>query len=327
MENIPFIGADFIEAHTDFIELVAALRTEFAHQQTTVPMRHHHDFTNPDTTTPSTLLLMPAWKPGQDAGVKIVTVNPENHKYNLPSIQGSFIYFEAKTGQIKAIFDAKSLTAKRTAAASALAASYLALPKAKILLVVGTGALSANLVQAHASVRPIQEVFVWGRKFEKAQSVAKSFDPSNLSVQGISNIEAAIDKVDIISTATLSKSPLILGKSLVPGQHLDLVGSYKIDMREVDDSTISKAKLFVDTYEGALQESGDLVIPLQEGLIQKEDIQADLHELCAGLHPGRQQTEDITLFKSVGHASEDLAAAHYYYNKYIHAYNLSNYST
>ena len=309
------IDEQFIEENTVFPELIQQLKLNFSDRDVIIPERHHHDFPNPAVNKNSTLLLMPAWNPGKDAGVKIVTVSPENGRFDLPSINGTYIYFDAINGTLKAILEAKSLTSKRTAASSALASSYLSREDSNSLLMIGTGALSVNLIKAHASVRPIENVFVWGRNFEKAQAICDQLSNESFTSTAIKTIKEKISEVSIISSATLSETPLILGKYLQPGQHIDLVGAFKKDMREADNNTISKASVFVDTF-GGLKESGDILIPLQEGIIQESHIKADLFELCSNTKKGRVSSEEITVFKSVGHALEDLAAANYYYNKY-----------
>lgn len=281
-------------------------------------MRQHYDFPNPKVNADSSLLFMPAWNPSEDAGIKIITVSPENGQFNLPAIQGSYIYLDAVNGRVKATLDAKNLTAKRTAAASALASSFLSRKEANSLLMIGTGALSSNLIKAHASVRPISEVYVWGRNFDKAKAVCDKLGGERFNVYPVETIEEKISEVDIISSATLSKTPLVHGKYLKPGQHIDLVGAYKKDMREADNNTIANASVFVDTYEGGLKESGDIVIPLETGIINASDIKADLFELCSNQVSGRGDEKEITVFKSVGHALEDLVAARYYYEKFTH---------
>ena len=316
MDKIEQISSEFIEENTNFSALISDIKKYFSSDEVMVPMRHHHDFPNPEVQTDSTLLLMPAWNPSKNAGVKIVTVSPENGQFDLPSIQGTYIYFDAIKGSIKAILEAKNLTVKRTAAASALASSYLSRKDSNSLLMIGTGALSINLIKAHAAVRPITQVYIWGRNFEKAMTVANELKKEKFSVTAIKNIEEKIADVAIISCATLSKSPLVFGKHLKTGQHIDLVGAYKKDMREADDETITRASVFVDTFQGGLKESGDIVIPLQNGTLKEEDIKADLFQLCSNQKNGRNSTEEITVFKSVGHALEDLAAANYYYNKF-----------
>lgn len=316
MDKIKQISNEFIEKNTNFTELISEIKNHFNSDEVIVPMRQHHDFPNPKVQADSTLLLMPAWNPSKNAGVKIVTVSPENGQFDLPSIQGTYIYFDAIKGSIKAILEAKSLTVKRTAAASALASSYLSKENSNSLLMIGTGALSTNLIKAHISVRPIKEIFVWGRNFDKAKAICKQLKSEKFTISAIESIEEKISNVDIISCATLSKTPLILGKHLKKGQHIDLVGAYKKDMREADDETISRASVFVDTFQGGLKESGDIVIPLENGTLTKEEIKADLFELCSNKKTGRKSEEEITVFKSVGHALEDLAAANYYYNKF-----------
>ncbi|WP_298900617.1 ornithine cyclodeaminase family protein [uncultured Psychroserpens sp.] len=319
MENIKLIDGKFIENNTDFVNLIAALKHGFLSKDIIVPLRHHHDFPNPKTNSDSTMLLMPSWNPNKNAGVKIVTVSPKNGQYNLPSINGAYIYLDATTGVLKAILNAKSLTVKRTAAASALASSFLSNKDASSLLMIGTGALSTNLIKAHASVRPISDVYVWGRSLKKAQAVCDQLNNEKFKSTPIETIEEKISEVSIISCATLSKTPLVFGKYLRPGQHIDLVGAYKKDMREADNETISKASIFVDTFQGGLKESGDIVIPIKEGVINTSDIKADLFHLCSQAHYGREHSNDITVFKSVGHALEDLIAANYYYNTYTNA--------
>ncbi len=315
--DIPFIDHKFIETHTDFETLVERLRTAFKENTINVPMRHHHDFPNPEVGADSTLLLMPAWNPSKEAGVKIVTVSPKNGQLGLPSIQGSYIYLDALNGSVKALLEAKQLTAARTAATSALASSFLSKRDASTLLMIGTGALAPQLIKAHASVRPIKQVYVWGRNFDKAEAVCLQLKHENFELQPIKDIEEKISEVDIISSATLSPTPLVKGELLRPGQYVDLVGAYKKDMREADDKAIKKATVFVDTFEGGLKESGDIVIPIANGILKPEEIKADLFGLCDNKHRGRVNDQEVIVFKSVGHALEDLTAANYYYKQYI----------
>lgn len=317
MSTIQLISDSFIEQKCDFKQLIQRLKQGFSESVIQVPMRHHHDYPNPPEGKDSTLLLMPAFNPGIEAGVKIVTVSPNNGNYNLPAIQGTYIYFDAHKGNIKAILDAKSLTAKRTSCTSALASSFLSREDSGSLLMIGTGALAKNLIQAHASVRPIKEVYVWGRTLAKAQAICDELTQASFTCTAIANIEDKISDVDIISCATLSPTPLVLGKWLKAGQHLDLVGAYKKDTREADDEAVLKSSVFIDTYQGGLKESGDIVIPLKTGIITPEYIKADLFELCAGIKKGRTSESEITYFKSVGHALEDLVAASYFYTEFV----------
>jgi len=298
-----------IEDLLDFESLIETLNTAFAAEYS-VPMRHHHNFINPSSDLESTLLLMPAWDNQKYLGVKIVTVSPENVNLSLPTIQGMYLLFDIKTGVPLVRCDAKALTNLRTAAASALASKYLSRRDSKTLLMVGTGALAPQLIKAHATIRPIEKVYLWGRTFEKAEKLANQLKSSKIDVAAVKNIESVIDEADIISCATLSENPLIKGEWLQPGQHLDLVGSYQKHMREADDKAVLKSSVFVDTLQGAPKESGDLFIPLENGILKEEDIKADLFDMCGSeKETFRSNKSEITYFKSVGHALEDLAAA------------------
>lgn len=306
------ISKPFINRVTYFPDLIENLRAGFAAGDIIVPMRHHHDFENAYHQLPTTLLLMPAWHNKKHFGVKIISVTPENSKYNLPAIHGSYLLMNTKTGELKSIIDATALTVKRTAAASALAADYLAKSSANSLLMIGTGALAPNLIEAHCSVRPITMVYVWGRNLAKARKVCEQFDHADFEIKAVESIDDVLPKVDIISCATLSQTPLIFGKNLRAGQHIDLVGSFKPDMREADNAVMTRANIYVDVLESCLKETGDLVIPLRENIISEDDIKGDLFQLCGERVKGRKSDTEITVFKSVGHALEDLVAAEYY---------------
>lgn len=316
MDQFPLISGEFIAQNTVFPELVEILNQAFSSSEMIVPLRHHHDFPNPGHEKDSTMLLMPAWDPGRNAGVKVVVVSPHNREKDLPTIQGTYLYFDSSTGTLKAILEAKTLTNKRTAAASALASRYLSRENASSLLMIGTGSLSPDLVRAHCSVRSINQVWIYGRSIQKAQNMAEQLQAEGIESKAIENLEEFIPKADIISCATTSDSPLFSGKLLQAGQHLDLVGSYRPNMREVDDNAIIRSAIFLDNYSGGLKETGDIVIPIKNGILDPKSIRADLFELCTLTKPGRQTAEEITLFKSVGHALEDLAAADYYFERY-----------
>jgi len=297
--------------YSDFPLLIDALQEAFK-ADFTVPKRSHYDMSNPSASRETTLLIMPAWEDGELCGVKIVTVAPDN--VDRPTIQGNYILIDIKNGSSLALLDAPSLTARRTAAASALASTYLSREDTKSMLMVGTGTLSPNLIRAHASIRPIEEVFIWGRTKSKAEAVAKTLDGEHFEVRVVDTIEEKASTVDLISVATMSMEPLIKGEWLRPGQHLDLVGAYRPDMRESDDEAIKRCRIYVDTYYGATHETGEIVIPLKEGTITEADLNGDLFNLCRGEKSGRITAEEITMFKSTGHALEDLAAARLIYH-------------
>jgi ornithine cyclodeaminase len=252
---------------------------------------------------------MPAWQAGRHIGVKMVTVFPDNGERGLPAIMGIYVLLDGKTGSPLALIDGPTLTVKRTAAASALAAGYLARPDAERLLMVGTGALAPQLITAHAAVRPICNVLIWGRDPAKAQKLAKRMNRRDFHVDWTDDLETAARGAHVISCATLSKEPLIRGAWLQPGQHVDLVGAFRPDMRETDDEALRRARVFVDTRPGATKEGGDIVQAVHSGALGLDDIAGDLFELTRGDRSGRRYYDQITLFKSVGTAIEDLAAA------------------
>ncbi|KPL53150.1 ornithine cyclodeaminase [Prosthecomicrobium hirschii] len=295
-------------------DLVDALEAAFRGQVVT-PVRHHHPVARagePDAM----LLLMPAWddvSTGFDGdpmiGIKIVNVVPGNAERGKASVVGSYLLMSGVTGEPVAMMDGSRLTLRRTAAASALAARTLARPDAARLVMVGAGALAPHLIEAHASVRPIREVAVWNHRPEKAVALAESLAGRPYRVTAVTDLAAAVAEADIVSAATLSSEPVIRGAWLKPGSHVDLVGAFTPAMRESDDEAVRRARVFVDTRGGALKEAGDIVRPIADGVITAADVVADLFDLCRGTDPGRRGADEITLFKSVGTALEDLAAA------------------
>ncbi len=299
----------------DYQHLVEVLKKAFGANYTT-PLRHHHNFQNPIAEKLSTLLLMPSWDNEQYLGVKLVTISPENDQKGLPTIQGLYILFELKTGIPVMQCDARLLTVKRTAAASALASQYLSREDSENLLMIGTGYLAPHLIEAHASVRPIKKVQIWGRNFEKAKNLSAYFNEHPFDVEPVQDIEIGIRNADIISAATMSETPLIKGMYLQAGQHIDLVGSYLPTLREADDEVIKRSTIYVDNLEGACKETGDILIPIQTGVLKKDNIEADLFKICKGTRTFlRKGNDEITLFKSVGHALEDLATANYLFEQ------------
>ncbi|MHA7060776.1 bifunctional Delta(1)-pyrroline-2-carboxylate/Delta(1)-piperideine-2-carboxylate reductase [Azospirillum brasilense] len=282
-----------------------------------VPMRHHHTVETYGQND-GTLLLMPAWQVNQSIGVKVVTVFPDNGAKDLPAVQGLYLLMDGKTGMPQAVLDGTALTKRRTAAASALAASYLARPDSERLLMVGTGALAPELIEAFATVLPIKHVLVWGRSLEKAKKVASRFHRPKFRIEATADLEGAVRGAQVISCATLAKEPLIRGEWLQPGAHLDLVGGFTPEMREADNDCIRRSRVFVDTREGACTEAGDIVQPMKAGILTDADIAGDLYDLTRGQRAGRRFYDQITLFKSVGTALEDLCAAQLAVEMVIH---------
>jgi len=302
-----FYSAQDVDAALTFPTLVEALASAFSGGMT-APKRHHHPFERAGGPA-GTHLLMPAWTDGVDGhiGVKIVNVIPDNGQRGLAAVQGAYVLQSATTGQTLAVLDGLRLTQWRTAAASALAARYLARPDARKLLLVGAGALAPFLARAHASQRPIDFVEVWNHRADNARKLADALNAQGLRARATEHLQEAVREADIISCATLSNHALIAGAWLQPGQHVDLVGAFNLQMREVDDVALKRARLYIDT-PAALTEGGDVALGLQSGAIAASDVVADLAALVAGA-PARSDAREITLFKSVGAAIEDLAAA------------------
>jgi len=307
--KVMLLDAEQVKNALPWQALVDALNTMFING-CEMPLRHHHSIAVPGEED-ATLLIMPAWTSGHYLGVKMANVFPSNRKQQLPSISSNYLLSCGQTGKLLAVMDGGEITARRTAAASVLAAKYLLPQKQHRHLMVGTGRLSANIIQAYAATLGVQHFSLWGRNEKHSQALAASLSGEGLCVTAIAPnaLDQAVADATIISCATLSQAPLIRGELVQPGTHVDLVGSFKPNMREADNELMRRAQIFVDTRQGAMVESGDLAIPLQTGVLQSSDILAELSELCQQTHRGRQSAEDITVFKSVGAACEDLAAA------------------
>lgn len=314
-----FIDAAMIDARLSYPQLVDVLETAFR-DGVIAPPRHHHHVPLGDARPEATWLLMPAISAkraadgnlvaGRYMGMKSVTVFPDNAaRSGKPAIAGMYLLLSTETGETLAILDATRLTVWRTAAASALAARYLARPDTQRMLMVGAGALAPYLIRAHASVRPIKEVLVWNRSPAGADAVAALFKDSALDVRAVTDLGSAARTADLISTATLSTEPLVRGAWLKPGTHVDSVGAYRAGMRETDDALVSQARVYVDTFAGAFGEAGDILQPIAAGVIGKDHVLDELAGLVRNAQPARRSAADITFFKSVGASLEDLAAA------------------
>jgi ornithine cyclodeaminase len=294
------VTADDVNRLLDFPGLIAAIRDAFR-ADIAAPQRHHHRIGD------ATLLLMPAWHQGRLAGVKLVTVFPDNAKRALPTVMGTYLLMAGDTGEPLASIDGVSLTLWRTAATSALAADALARPDAAHLVMIGAGALAPYLIRAHASVRRIARVTIWNRRPEGAERLAAALARDGITATVTADREAAIRAADIVSAATLTDAPLVEGAWLKPGTHVDLVGAFTPAMREADDEAIRRASVYVDTRPG-MRESGDIAQPLASGALREARIAGDLFDIAAG-RAKRRSADEITLFKSVGYAAEDLAGA------------------
>jgi ornithine cyclodeaminase len=252
---------------------------------------------------------MPAWREGGHIGVKILTVLPWVAAAGKPAIQANYVVSDAASGELLAIMDGSAITARRTAATSALASRYLSRSDSKTLLIVGAGALARPLVEAHRTVRSLERVHVWARRRERAQAVVDEIRQSGFNAEVAADLEHAVRDADIVSCATASHEPLLRREWLSPGMHLDLIGAYTPKMCEVDAASVACAAVFVDDRDAARHEAGDLLKAEAAGLFHFDSIAASLTDLVTGRAAGRSDDSAITLFKSVGLALEDLAAA------------------
>jgi ornithine cyclodeaminase len=300
--------AEAIRARLTLPRMLAALE-EALRAEVEAPLRAHHRVAVPGQAA-ATLLAMPAWRSGRRIGIKLVTVFPGNADRGQRAVSALYVLFDANDGTPVALLDGEELTARRTAGASAYAASKLARRDASRLVMVGAGRLARPLIDAHRHVRPIEHVSIWSRTAEHARSTADACRRDGVPAQAIVDLAPAIAKADVVSCATLSTAPLVRGEWLRPGTHLDLVGAFTKEMRETDDAVMQRAGLIVvDDRKAALAEGGDVVQPLASGAIAPDRIAAELRDLARGAHSGRTSDDQITVFKSVGFALEDLAAA------------------
>lgn len=306
---LPFLSAEQLRTALPYPALIDALRQAFQ-DDIHAPARHVHTISSDPAAT---LLLMPAWRPNAYIGIKLLTAVPDNPSRNLPTLHYIYLLLDAATGVPLALLDGEELSVRRTAAASALAATYLSRPDSATLLVVGTGQLAPHLAEAHAAARPISKIAVWGRAPDKAQALCRRLQAkawaAGITVEPAADLGRALDSADIITCATTSTVPIVAGKLVQAGTHIDLVGGFKPNMREADDELMARATVFVDTFAGALAEAGDLLQPLQSGALRREAIVAELADLVSQRHAGRSNAHEITVFKSVGTAIEDLCAA------------------
>jgi len=305
---VPQLNAATLSVRLERRALIGALDAAFKGRYE-MPLRHHHSLPPGSAGGHSGALeIMPAWRTGGSLGIKIATICPDNATRGLPTVHASYLLLDAGTGRPRALLDGTEMTLRRTGAASALASQYLSTPQASRLLMVGAGRLAPHLIESHLVVRPIQEVRVWARRLEQAGALAASLASTGVKITATDDLEGSVGWADIVSCATLSHEPLVMGRWLRPGQHLDLVGAFTPDMREVDDEAVKRAEIFVDTRPGVLSEAGEIVGAISRGVIGENAIRGEFSQLAKGVF-ARSGPQAITLFKSVGCALEDLAAA------------------
>lgn len=264
------------------------------------------------------LALMPTFRasPSPLFGLKAICVFPGNAAIGKDAHQGGVLLFDGGTGELLALINASAITAIRTAAVSALATRLLAREDAGDLAIIGAGVQARAHLGAMACVRPLRRVRIASRRFENAFRFAQEMQAEFPSlIEPVEDVEAAVRGADIIVTATTSRDPVLQREWISPGAHINAIGTFSPKARELDTATIVDASLFVDRRESALNEAGDYLIALQEGVIGPDHIRAELGDILTGAHSGRTSPEEITLFKSLGLAIEDLAAAAHVYQK------------
>jgi 1-pyrroline-2-carboxylate reductase [NAD(P)H] len=291
----------------NFPALVEAMRSTFG-GRASVPPRLMYRLDG--DRSHDVFALLPAWSDDVIA-VKAFTYLPENAGKGSDVLHANILLFDRKSGVPLALVEGRSVTFWRTAAVTALAADYLAREDASRLLVCGTGNLSSYLALAHAAVRPFRETAIWGRNREKAARVVEELrlDRGDLDVCVADDLETAVRRADVIVCATGSRDPIILGDWVRPGTHVALIGNHEREARECDTDLVVNSRIYVDSRANVLNEAGEILIPIGEGRLRESDVVAELSELCAETARGRAGADEITLFKSVGTALADLAAA------------------
>ncbi len=305
------IDAAQVDAALDWPSLVEALRA--GHRAAANPQIGDMLLGPPD----GAILVRGAVMPDLGTGLKAVTVYPGNRSRDpvLPAVQGLFLLFAKEDGRLLATIDGAAITPWKTAADSALGSLLLSAPDAIVMTMIGAGTMARPLIEAHLSVRPsIREIVLWNRTRANAEALAEAVAPFGRKVRVADTVESAIRAGDVISCATFSIEPLVRGVWLKPGAHLDLVGAFRADMREADDEALSRGRLFVDARATTLDHIGELLIPLQTGVIGRGKVEGDFFDLCGGFAVNRQPA-DITVFKNGGGAHLDLMTAWHIYRR------------
>jgi ornithine cyclodeaminase len=301
LRDIAIFDARDVARAAPYLDLVDAMRT--AHRRPAAVCERI--LYGPDGAAEK-FMALPAWQPGESIGIKLVTIFPDNPASGRPSVQAVVLLFDGDNGDALALIDGTELTYRKTAADSALGSQLLSRPDVGTMLMVGAGGLAPHLIAAHRAVRPsIERVLIWNR----TAGTARAFAEHGIADDVVEDLEQAVGEADLICTATMTQEPLIRGAWLRPGTHVDCVGAFLPDHREVDDDVVTRAELFVDSRQSTLEEGGDLVIPIAAGVIDASHVRADLYELCRDDHPGRSAPDAITMFENGGGGHLDLMTA------------------
>ena len=305
------ISAEQVHQHLNFAELIPLLKHSFS-RPFNMPQRQVHALAPEESDNHDAFALLPSWNE-KVIGNKMFTYFPNNaEKHELPGLFSKIMLFKRQTGEPLALVDGTSVTYWRTAAISALASQLLSRESSQHLMLFGTGNLASYLVKAHLSVRDIKEVTLWGRNAAKVNDLLGEFSAlyPNVAFKASVDVNAEVANADIICCATGAKEPLFDGKLVSAGTHIDCLGNHMTDARECDTTTVTRARVFVDSLTNTLNEAGELLIPIAEGAFNKDDIVGELADMCKEPKILRQSVDEITLFKSVGTAISDLVAAH-----------------
>lgn len=301
LRDIAVVDADDVARLAPFDDLVHALHEGHLH-----PLATCERIVYGPPGDERRFMALPAWQPDGEIGVKLVTVFPDNPLGGVPAVQALVVLFDGRDGSPLALIDGTEETYRKTAADSALGSQLLSRPDVSTLLMIGAGGLAPSLIEAHRVVRPsIERVLVWNRSREKAEALVAA----GVADDVVDDLDAAVPVADVICTATSTSEPLVRGALLRPGTHVDCVGAFLPDHREVDDDVVVRSEIFVDSRQAAVHESGDLVIPLAAGTIDADAILADLGELCSGSHLGRSGPDAITMYENGGGGHLDLMVA------------------
>lgn len=297
------------------IEVMEQMFRSLANGESTQPLRSIMWL--PDKT--GLMGMMPGNAPGLGVmGIKVITIFDKNRELGIPSHQGVVILFDAKQGQPLMIFDAAEITAIRTAAASAVATKLLSSENSKTLSVIGSGEQAMRHIEAILLVRDIKQINLWSRTEKNASLLANEIKGEyNIPIHIKNDVQKAVTGADIICTCTSSREPVVTGEWITPGTHINSVGSSTAASRELDTAAVLKSKLFTDCYESLFNEAGDFLIPKREGVLTEAHVQAEIGEVLNGIKAGRKNDEEITLFKSLGIAAEDIFSAWHIYQKII----------
>jgi len=305
------IDAARVHALLDFPTLIEVLRSAHLGGMPEMVDRVIYDREH-SGEQPDNLILITAWQPGEGMLAKVTTVFPRNPtRHGVPSVNSLYLFADGENGTFRAAMDGEAMIFRKTAADSALGASILSREDSRVLLMVGAGGLAPHLVRAHLVARPgIERVMVWNRTPGRARALVDALAAEGVPAEVADDLAAAVPLADIVSCATAAREPVLRGALLKPGAHVDIVGSFRPEMRESDDDVMRRAEIFVD-HRQTTGRSGDFLIPFASGVISPADVRGDLFALCQRRVRGRSGDEAITLMKNGGGSHLDYFVAKY----------------